>query len=205
MNGRLGAADHGQKFLLDARVQANHDLDQRDNQELVAAINGGDASAFEALYLRHRDWVARLAHRLTGDETAALDVLQDTFLYVLRKFPGFRLTANFKTFLYPAVRNLSIAARRKTSRYQATEAQLIDAENTPAPESTVTAPEELDFVLAPLPEAQREVLLLRFVDGLSLAEIAEATEVPLGTVKSRLHNSLQTLRADPRTHEFFDR
>ena len=186
-------------------MQAQDDLDQRDDQELVAAINGGDASAFEALYLRHRDWVARLAHRLTGDETASLDVLQETFLYVLRKFPGFRLTANFKTFLYPAVRNLSIAARRKTARYQATEAQLIDAENTPAPESTITAPAELDFVLGALSETQREVLLLRFVDGLSLAEIAEAMEIPLGTVKSRLHNSLETLRADPRAREFFVR
>jgi DNA-directed RNA polymerase specialized sigma24 family protein len=47
-------------------------------------------------------------------------VLQETFLYFLRKFPGFRLTANLKTFLYPAVRHLSIAARRKAARYQTT-------------------------------------------------------------------------------------
>ena len=52
---------------------------------------------------------------------------------------------------------------------------------------------------------QREVLLLRFVDGLSLAEIAEAMDIPLGTVKSRLHNALQTLRQDERTRNFFER
>lgn len=184
-------------------MQAKDDLDQRNDQELVAAINNGDAAAFEVFYFRYRDWVAQLAHRFTGDETIALDVLQETFLYVLRKFPGFKLTAQFKTFLYPAVRNLSIAARRKTSRYQATEAELLAVENTAAPEAAGTPATELDFVLANLPDVQKEVVLLRFVDGLSLAEISEAMEIPLGTVKSRLHNALETLRADPRTKEFF--
>ncbi len=54
-------------------------------------------------------------------------------------------------------------------------------------------------------EEQREVLMLRFVDGLSLAEIGEAMDIPLGTVKSRLHNALQTLRQDERTRAYFDR
>ncbi len=184
-------------------MQANDDLDQRNDQELVAAINNGDAAAFEALYFRYRDWVAQLAHRFTGDESIALDVMQETFLYVLKKFPGFKLTAQFKTFLYPAVRNLSIAARRKTSRYQATEAELLAVEHTPAPQSAGTGTSELDFVLAGLPDVQQEVVLLRFVDGLSLAEISDAMGIPLGTVKSRLHNALETLRADPRTREFF--
>jgi RNA polymerase sigma-70 factor (ECF subfamily) len=184
-------------------VQANNDLDRRDDLQLVAAINGGDRAAFEVLYFRYRDWVAQLAYRFTGDESAALDVLQETFLYLLRKFPGFRLTANFKTFLYPAVRNLSIAARRKTARYQATEADLAQLDQAPAPESAASGTGDLDFVLAGLPEPQREVLLLRFVDGLSLAEIAEAMEIPLGTVKSRLHNALSSLRQDQRTKELF--
>jgi RNA polymerase sigma-70 factor (ECF subfamily) len=56
-----------------------------------------------------------------------------------------------------------------------------------------------------LSEEHREVLLLRFVDCLSLAEIAEAIEIPLGTVKSRLHNALELLRQDERTKEFFER
>ena len=59
--------------------------------------------------------------------------------------------------------------------------------------------------MKPLPEAQREVLLMRFVDGLTLAEIAEALAIPLGTVKSRLHNALRALRDDPRVREYFER
>ena len=190
----------------DARVRANEDIEASPSDvELVAAINRGDAAAFEVLYFRHRDWVAGLAYRFTGDSDAALDVMQETFLYFLRKFPGFRLTANLKTFLYPAVRNLSIAARRKAARYQATPAEMEQLEHAPAPPAAGAEVGDLQIVLAALPEEQREVLLLRFVDGLSLAEIAAAMDIPLGTVKSRLHNALQTLRQDERTRTFFER
>jgi RNA polymerase sigma-70 factor, ECF subfamily len=58
-------------------------------------------------------------------------------------------------------------------------------------------------VLACLSDAHREAVMLRFVDGLSLAEIAEATGVPLGTVKSRLHHALRSLREDPAAKKYF--
>src|SRR5215475_3113759 len=193
-----------QRFLLDDTVPAMDSLDGRSDLQLIAAINSGDSTAFETLYFRYRDWVVSLAHRFSGDSDAALDVMQETFLYLLKKFPGFRLTANLKTFLYPAVRNLSIAARRKAQRYQATEGQLEKIENTAA-ENVSVATSELQSVLAGLSEEHRETILLRFVDGLSLAEIAEAMEIPLGTVKSRLHIALQTLRDDKRTREFFEK
>jgi RNA polymerase sigma-70 factor (ECF subfamily) len=156
------------------------------------------------MYLRYRDWVTSLAFRFTGNEDLSLDVLQETFIYLLRKFPGFALTAQMKTFLYPVVKNLSIGARRKAERHQSTEGELAVLENQPAEQPTSMASSELMAVLAGLPEEQREVLLLRFVDGLSLAEIAEAMQIPLGTVKSRLHNALAALRNDPRTRTFFD-
>lgn len=179
--------------------------DARTDLDIIAAINGGDTAAFEVLYLRYRDWVVSLSFRFTGDSEAALDVLQETFLYLLKKFPGFRLTANLKTFLYPAVRNLSITARRKAARFQATEADLAQIEQASAPDAGYGETRDLAAVMASLSEEHREALLLRFVDGLSLAEIAAAAEVPLGTVKSRLHHALQALRQDPRTKEFFDR
>ncbi|HWW00998.1 MAG TPA: RNA polymerase sigma factor [Candidatus Acidoferrum sp.] len=188
---------------VDERVTANSDADALSDLDLIAAINDGDAAAFEVLYFRYRDWVVALAFRFTGDNDAALDVLQETFLYVLRKFPGFRLTANFRTFLYPAVHNLSIAARRKAARYQASEEDLRQLENTAASLGGEPACGDLDLVLARLSEEHREVILLRFVDGLSLGEIAGAMEIPLGTVKSRLHKALQTLRCDERTRDYF--
>ena len=176
----------------------------RSDQELIAAINDGDSDAFEALYYRYRDWVVSLAYRFTGDRELALDVLQDTFLYFVKKFPGFRLTAHLKTFLYPAVRNLSIAARRKAERFQSDENErgTIEAATTTVPVGSQD--ESLVAALAVLSDEHREVLLLRFVDGLSLAEIAKALNIPLGTVKSRLHNALAFLRHDPRTKVYFE-
>src|SRR5215510_11000702 len=91
---------------------------EKSDQELIAAMNVGDDSAFEFLYWRYRDWVVSLAYRFTGDAEIALDVMQETFLYFVKKFPGFRLTSQLKTFLYPAIRNLSIAARRRQERWQ---------------------------------------------------------------------------------------
>jgi RNA polymerase sigma-70 factor, ECF subfamily len=171
--------------------------DNRSDEALIAAVNHGDTAAFETLYYRYRDWVVHTAFRFTGDRDLALDVLQETFLYFSKKFPGFRLTAKLTTFLYPAVRNHSIAARRKNERF-------VSAAELPENVAASTPEGGLHEVLAKLPAEQREVLLLRFVDGMSMEEIAAALKIPAGTVKSRLHYSLKTLREDPVTKMLFE-
>ena len=175
-------------------------FDARRDEELIAAANAGDPRAFEALYRRHRDWVASLALRFTGDPDLALDVLQETFVYLVRKLPSLRLTARMSTFLYPAVKNLSIAARRKRGRFSGDEDALLAV---PASETPGNPRTDLAQALSILPETQRETLLMRFVDDMSLEEIASALDIPLGTVKSRLHNALEALRADGRTRKYF--
>ena len=85
-----------------------------DEQPLQRA-GAGDPDAFEALYHRYRDWVHRLAWRFTGNQQDALDVLQETFLYLLKKLPDLRLTASMTTFLYPVVKHLSLNLRRRRS------------------------------------------------------------------------------------------
>ena len=176
--------------------------DDRSDQALVAALNRGDTTAFDAIYYRYRDWVVRIAHRFTGNPDDALDVLQETFAYVFRKFPGFVLTARMTTFLYPVVKNLSIAARRKRERHAPEENTPVTAATEPVAHDRVR--EELSDVLATLPDGQREVLLLRFVDDLSLLEIAYALGIPEGTVKSRLHHALSALRKDERVRRYFE-
>jgi len=194
----------GDRRMMAAPVDDLREEDPRSDQQLIAAINDGDADAFEVLYRRYRDWVANLAYRFTGDRELALDVLQETFLYFLRKFPGFILTAQLKTFLYPAVRNLSISARRKAGRFQSDEKELEQIETALTTEPDLGRGDTVAAALAALSNEHREVLLLRFVDGLSLAEIASVLGIPLGTVKSRLHNALGTLRRDPRTKQHFE-
>jgi RNA polymerase sigma-70 factor (ECF subfamily) len=175
--------------------------DPRSDGELIDALNGGDVAAFEALDYRYRDRVARLALRFTGNDADAMDVVQETFAYLYRKFPGFRLTSSMTTFLYPAIRNLSLDLRRKRRRVASTEEALIEL---PAPAAGATNERaELATVIASLPPQQREVVLLRFVDDLTIDEIAAALDVPAGTVKSRLHHAIRALQHDPRVQRCF--
>jgi RNA polymerase sigma-70 factor (ECF subfamily) len=178
--------------------------DPRTDAELVDALNDGDTSAFEALYYRYRDWVVRLAVRFAGNDDDALDVLQETFSYVLRKFPGFRLTSAMTTFLYPVVKHLALAGRRKRQRMVGDDAALASAADRPAAPDSGAARAELAAVVAGLPETHREVLLMRFVDAMSLEEISTTLEIPVGTVKSRLHNAIAMLKKDPKTRAYFN-
>lgn len=169
--------------------------DSATDQQLIAAINDGDSDAFAVLYHRYRDWVVRLAFRFTGHHDDSLDVMQETFAYLVRKFPGFELTAQMTTFLYPAVRNLSIAARKKRQRATSGDEDLNLFPDTADDSST----DRDDFadMLATLSDAHREILLMRFVDDLTQPEIAAALDLPLGTVKSRLHHAVQAVKASP--------
>ena len=183
--------------------------DARSDGELVRDAGMGDDTAFEALYYRYRDWVVRLGRRFTGNEDDALDVLQETFSYVLSKLPGLRLTARMTTFLYPVVRNLSLNVRRRSlnvrrRRERAAGGGISESEiAAPTAVGLDTVRAELARVLGSLPEGQLEAVLMRYVDDMTLEEIAEALGVPVGTVKSRVSNALARLREDPRTRRYF--
>jgi RNA polymerase sigma-70 factor, ECF subfamily len=159
----------------------------RPDAELIAACRKGDAAAFEILYRRHRDWVVNLAYRFCGHREDALDVLQDTWAYVLKKLPSYEPRAKFTTFLYPVVKHLALDRAKRTRRH----APLPEGEE---PATLAGFPDDTQALLDGLSATQQEILGLRFVDGLDLAEIADVLRIPLGTVKSRLHHALAALR-----------
>jgi RNA polymerase sigma-70 factor, ECF subfamily len=182
--------------------------DTRSDLELVEAANRGDEHAMAAIYLRYRDWALRLAWRFTRDHELAADVVQDAFIYLIGKFGqrgGLILRGRLTTLLYPAVRNLALAARRKRGPLQLHEEGPARAEDShPA---SAAAPlgggdlgqeehAELARLLDRLSDGQREVLLMRVVDEMEVAEIATALGIPPGTVKSRLYHALAILRTD---------
>ena len=176
--------------------------DPRSDEALVQTCNEGDAAqaaqAFEALYLRHKDYVLRIALRFVPDTDTALDVLQETFAYLLRHFPptgeGLVLTAKLTSLLYPVAKNTAITALRKAGRFPSGDQE---PDDLPTGERAEPAGDTGDIrkALADLPSGQREVLQLRFVDDLSLQEIADVLDIPLGTVKSRLHLGIARLRS----------
>jgi len=131
--------------------------------------------------------------RFCTDRQDALDVLQETFTYFFKKFPGFILTCQLKTFLYPVVKNLSISIIRKRKP-----TEVFDQHSSPlAATQERNLQEEKDNLadsIAHLNEEHREVIMLRFGESLSLEEISQTLEIPKGTVKSRLHNALNKLK-----------
>ena len=186
-------------------------LDRRSDRELVELCNRGSrddaVAAFESLYRRHRDYVTRVSLRFGADRDAAVDVLQETFLYLLKKFPpsgeGLVLTAQLRSLLYPVAKNLTLSLLRRSARLD--DSEEFDPDRLPAPAAADPAerdPARLSSAVARLSPQRREVLLLRFVDDMSLQDIADTLSIPLGTVKSRLHLAVRELRDSPEIKDF---
>lgn len=173
--------------------------DPRSDAELTAAYARGDVRAFEALYHRHKRAVFRFARRFTGDDALADDVVQETFRAVVDQAATLRVRGELTGWLYVVAKRAALRAREKAHRSQGDPhdlARAVDVHDASAPDDTAG---DVARRVAALPEIQREVVLLRFVDDWSLEAIAAALEVPLGTVKSRLHNALRAMReiSDP--------
>jgi len=166
---------------------------------LIEAARKGDEEAFETLYRRYREYVLIIASRYGVTGATALDVLQETFFYFFRKLPDFELRARFSTFLYPVVKNLSLKKKAEGARLIGYENGGIDIGSLPSGEETEDSGARILETVASLPAEQKETVLLRFADGMTLGEIAAALDIPLGTVKSRLHNALSALRRNEET------
>ena len=173
-------------------------MEDASDSELVSRMNAGEEAAFAHLYRRHREWAFRMACRITGCQHMAQDVLQEVFRYFLEKFPGFELHCDLRTFLYPAIRNLSLRALQGTRRFVGGESGEATLSQLAAPTDHTAGSSDLHQIIARLSSDHREILLLRYVDGMTLPEIATLTGIPLGTAKSRLHHALASLRSDPK-------
>jgi len=181
---------------------------------LVERLNAGGAAARTALgevYVRYRGFAMRVAMRYSLDENDAEDAVAMAFETFAGKFPGFVLTSRLTTFLFPIIRHHALRLRRSRVRHASTDdhalAGCLSVRGGPVPGASARGDDDqldaLRRVLMVLPAAQREVVVLRFVDGMSLEEISLVLEIPVGTVKSRLFNALATLRADPGTRRYF--
>jgi RNA polymerase sigma-70 factor (ECF subfamily) len=183
-----------------------------DDAVLLRRYRQGDAAAFAQLYERHRLGLFRFLLGLCGDHALAEEVFQDTWMSLIRSQSEQRDAVLFKTWLYQIGRNRLIDAWRKHGRHQAEHAEYDEQQHAvpdtqPGPEQQLRLSRDqqrLQAALADLPVEQREVFLLRAHGDLELAEIAELTQMPAETVKSRLRYALQKLRrllADPAAEE----
>ncbi len=169
--------------------------------ELVARANTGDEDAMAEIYLRHREWVYAVAKSFCRNDADAQDFTHETFQYLFRQLPGFTLTAQLRTYLYPVVRNKVFDRKRRAKREELVDdpatlerlAHLGETASARRPDAQPGASFTELVELLPA-EEHRQVVALRFHEGLALDEIAARLGIPQGTVKSRLHNALEKLR-----------
>ena len=185
------------------------------DEELVVRYRKGDSPAFEELVRRHHDDLIRFLIRLVGNRAVAEDAFQDTFLQVHLSADTFDTTRRFKPWLFTIAANkardaLRRSARRKTLDLSApisgggggggngpdsgarTYVDLMEVD-VPQPDQQLNDKERNDAVqraVDELPWSLREILLLAYFQRLSYNQIADTLEIPLGTVKSRLHSAV---------------
>lgn len=164
------------------------------DRQLVERTLAGDLHAFEGLVERHREIVFRVASRIVGREHAE-DVSQDAFLRAFHRLGRFRGDASFRTWLLQITQNVALSSRSRGREGPATEpeaVELVDPDATRQPVSELERrerQERLELKLEKLRADYRSLLVLRDLEGLSYAEIAEVLEMPLGSVKGRLHRA----------------
>jgi RNA polymerase sigma-70 factor, ECF subfamily len=169
--------------------------------DLITAARAGDRAAIDELLARYEPSIYRFGLRMCGDEDAAREVLQETLLAAFRYLPGFRGDATLSTWLYQIARSFCIKARRGRHPTRSIDeegaAELVDP--APAPDARVHAREigeRLASAIARLTADQREVLILRDVEGLSAEQAAQVAGIEVGALKSRLHRARIALRAE---------
>jgi RNA polymerase sigma-70 factor (ECF subfamily) len=164
----------------------------------VVSSGEGASAAFGLLVLRYRKLVISVAYRLCGDAALAEDIAQDAFIRVWDRLADYRPSGNFKAWLVRIATNLTIDAMRKRK-------PAIDIEDVSlvapgqGPEAAAVSGERAAAVRAALmrlPVQSRTVLVLREYELLSYQEMADALDIPLGTVKSRLNDARRRLKAE---------
>jgi len=174
-----------------------------EEQELILRCQQGDEAAFEALLHLYEKRVYTLCRRMCRTEEDAMEAAQDAFLAVWRGIGAYRADAAFSTWLYRLATNACLDLLRREKK-RGGDVSLDDDEAMPDRRDPAPLPDELaeraeeqravrEGVLA-LPADYRAVLLLRETEQLSYAEIAEATGLELGTVKSRISRARHLLR-----------
>lgn len=167
--------------------------------QLLARIRGGDATAVGAVFERYEGPVFRYLIGVLKDRHAAEDVLQDTFVLVLRKADGVS-GESFRGWLFTVAHQQALLFRRKGKRAPAAAAAdglFALAGVEPDPAAVADERESAAAVrglLALLPESQQEVIRLRLFDGLKFREVAERLGCPLNTALARMHDGLNRLR-----------
>jgi len=169
-----------------------------DDYQVVLAQEG-DERAFELLYRRWHPKLLRFAYRLTNDADTAQDVMQDAALTIAKNISRLDDPTRFSAWAYTIVRRRAadqIARKVKRRRLKTNIKRNSPTEDTMSPDEALS----LNQALLALPERDRTLLTLFYVDGMNGRELAAAMNLPLGTIKSRLFTARQKLKSSYQTN-----
>ncbi len=182
------------------------------NESVRDKVYAGAEAEFEELFQRYHGMVYQLGYRILGEREEALDLAQEVFLIVFRRLSKFRGESTLKTWIYRITVNLAANRCRWWNRLRRRGTVSLDAHLSmtderdfhetlesggDSPEAALLITEEREQIersILQLPVTQRIALIMRDIDGLTYEEIAEATQVSLGTVKSRIARGRDELK-----------
>ena len=171
-----------------------------DAPRFLTRLRAGEASAFEELVTTYQHRVFSVAVRMLGNAAEAEEVAQEAFLRAHRAIGEFRGDAKLSTWLYAITSRLCLnrlAGGERRQARQGEETLLRLADDSHRPDAALERSEleaALHRAIVELPEDRRIVVVLRDLEGLSYEEIAEALDLELGTVRSRLHRARADLK-----------
>lgn len=173
----------------------------------IKQVKKGDQDAFSDIVELYKDKVYQLCYRMLGNKHEAEDIAQEAFLRAYINIHSYNTDRKFSTWLYRIATNLSIDRLRKKKPDYYLDAELSGTEGLtmysqiPAegklPEDEVESLEMREWVqneIMDLPAKYRSAIVLKYIDELPLSEISEILDIPLGTVKTRIHRGREFLR-----------
>jgi RNA polymerase sigma-70 factor (ECF subfamily) len=173
----------------------------------IKQVLKGDQSAYEEIVEIYKDKVFQLCYRILGNRHEAEDMAQEAFIRAYVNISSFNIDLKFSTWLYRIATNLCIdrIRKKKPDYYLDAEVSGTDgltmysqiASDTILPEDEIESLELQETIqreITKLPEKYRSVIVLKYIEELSLNEISEILDIPLGTVKTRIHRGREALR-----------
>lgn len=192
-------------MIMPAAAAAEKELRVFTDGELIASAISGRSDGFEELVRRYQKPIAGYVFRIVGEYESSLDVTQEVFIKVYNSLHRYSSEYKFSTWLYRIAHNAAIDhLRRNPVNTQSLETENEDGTYQLQIESSARSPEkdreisewrtEIGQVIKRLPDAYKQLILLRHANDLSYDEIAEVTALPLGTVKNRLFRAREMMR-----------
>lgn len=174
--------------------------DSASESDLVDRARNGDHAAFESLYRLNRDRIYGLLWRMSGGQHAlAEDLLQEAFVRAWQKLDLFRGDSRFGTWLHRLAVNVALSDRRTRLRQAGKEMPMdehVDRKAVGSEDIRADRHQDLEQAIAKLPERARTVLVLYDIEGYKHAEIAEMTDMAVGSSKAQLHRARKILREE---------